>query len=165
MSAIANFLFIRLINWSCCFLFISLGVIVTVQIIWRYILRLPLPWVDELARYLFIWLSFFGAALAVKKGAHMGVNLLLKMAPPNIRFILQMIIFGLMFALCFIILIWGSRLVIHSMPRFAPTLQIPMGYVYLALPVSAFFMIYYLGVDLIGLFKGRIADQGKGAIL
>ena len=156
MNNVVHFLFVTFIKWVCCSILILLGLIVSAIIIWRYIIILPLPWADELARYLFIWLTFLGSSAAVGGNAHLGVNLLVKNAPNSIRFILQITIVSLTLAFCCIILIWGISLTSQSMARMAPTLKIPMGYVYIALPVSAFIMIYYLSMEGISLIKDWI---------
>ncbi len=53
------------------------------NVIYRYALRDPLPWGDELASLLFIWLAMFGAVIALRRGEHMRLTTFLeKMAPP-----------------------------------------------------------------------------------
>ncbi len=37
----------------------------------RYVFHTPLTWTDELASTLFLWLSMFGAVVALRRGAHM----------------------------------------------------------------------------------------------
>ena len=40
------------------------------QVGFRLVLDHPLAWSEELSRYLFVWLSFVGGALAVAEGSH-----------------------------------------------------------------------------------------------
>ena len=51
------------------------------QVITRYGLGDPLIWSEELARYLFVWVSMIGAALAVREGGHFGLDLLIRRVP------------------------------------------------------------------------------------
>lgn len=46
-------------------------VILLVGVFARYVVHTPLPWVDELASILFLWLAMFGAALALRRREHM----------------------------------------------------------------------------------------------
>jgi TRAP-type transport system small permease protein len=50
----------------------------------RYVLSRPLAWTEPLARYLLVWLTFFGAAVAVKKDLHMSVELFTDRIPPKV---------------------------------------------------------------------------------
>lgn len=45
---------------------------IAVQIATRYIPGFSITWTDELARLMFVWYGFLGAALAVPKGVHLG---------------------------------------------------------------------------------------------
>ena len=44
----------------------AITVILFFGVVWRYFLTDPLTWSDEIARALFVWLSFVGAAVAVR---------------------------------------------------------------------------------------------------
>ena len=46
------------------------------QVVFRLVLDHPLAWSEELSRYLFVWLSFVGGALAVAEGSHFKMDLL-----------------------------------------------------------------------------------------
>lgn len=47
---------------------------IAVQIATRYIPGFSITWTDELARLMFVWYGFLGAALAVPKGVHLGID-------------------------------------------------------------------------------------------
>ena len=51
------------------------------QVAARYVLGDPLIWSEEAARYLFVWVSMIGAALAIREGGHFGLDLLIRRAP------------------------------------------------------------------------------------
>ena len=51
------------------------------QVCARYVLGDPLIWSEEAARYLFVWVSMLGAALALREGGHFGLDLLIRRAP------------------------------------------------------------------------------------
>ena len=51
----------------------------------RYVLDRTFVWYDEVARACFIWLVFLGAAVAVKRGAHFGLHIVVDMLPPQLK--------------------------------------------------------------------------------
>lgn len=66
------------------FLVIALAGVVTVGFVTRY-LGFPLSWYDEVAAVLLAWVTYYGAALAAAKGAHITCPSVLNMCPPVIR--------------------------------------------------------------------------------
>ncbi|MCG7576029.1 MULTISPECIES: TRAP transporter small permease [unclassified Halomonas] len=65
-------------------LVIALAGVVTIGFVSRY-LGSPLSWYDELAAVLLAWVTYYGAALAAAKGAHITCPSVLNMCPPSIR--------------------------------------------------------------------------------
>ncbi len=60
------------------------GVIVCVmfaQVVFRYIFNNSLAWSEELIRFLFVWLTFLGGALAVKSKTHIAVEFFIGLLP------------------------------------------------------------------------------------
>ena len=51
-------------------------IIVFAQVITRFILKSPLAWSEEIARYMFIWLVWIGAAYATKENKNIKIDLL-----------------------------------------------------------------------------------------
>lgn len=51
------------------------------QVVTRYVLGDSLIWSEEAARYLFVWVSMIGAALALREGGHFGLDLLIRPMP------------------------------------------------------------------------------------
>ena len=49
---------------------------VVLQVVSRYVAKMPFPWVEELARYLMIWVGFLGCGIAARRGAHVSITFL-----------------------------------------------------------------------------------------
>lgn len=65
-------------------LFIILSVLVTlafINVITRYFIKYSLAFTEEIEVNFFVWLTMFGAALAFKKKAHLGVSFIVKSMP------------------------------------------------------------------------------------
>jgi C4-dicarboxylate transporter DctQ subunit len=50
-----------------------------------YLLQLHFEWAQELAIIMFVWMAKFGAAYGVRKGVHVGVDVLVNRMPPEWR--------------------------------------------------------------------------------
>jgi TRAP-type transport system small permease protein len=77
------------IDWVATVLIISTTIamvaIVVVQVFMRYALNSSLDWADEVSRLLFVWSVFLAIPLGIKRGAHVGVELLTAWLPPSIQ--------------------------------------------------------------------------------
>lgn len=49
---------------------------VVIQIVYRWILKVSVPWTDEVARYIFVWVCWIGAAAAMRENSHIDVTLI-----------------------------------------------------------------------------------------
>ena len=122
----------------CGVLMIVLTVSVEIQLINRNTFGISIPWTEELARYCFIWLSFAGISLGIKRGKHLTVELLINNLPKKGARILGFIIDFFFFVFC-VAGIWYGAGIVQKMMAFgqkSPSLGIEMGVIYLAVPVG-----------------------------
>lgn len=64
---------------------VGMVVIIAVQVFLRYALNSSLDWAEEVSRLLFVWSVFLAIPLGVKRGAHIGVELLTAWLPAALR--------------------------------------------------------------------------------
>ena len=117
---------------------------ILVQVFANYLLALPTEWAEELSRFLCVWTVFLASASAVKKGAHITINILLRRLSgrPGLIVTLVLEIITALFLLC---VFWGSIVVMRSSYNvLATALEISMSYFYLGLLVGSFGMLVYL---------------------
>ena len=67
---------------------IAAVVIVAMQVVTRYIFKIPLPWSEEIARYLFLWLTWVGASYATKERKHVSIDLVYEKLPEREQILL-----------------------------------------------------------------------------
>ena len=119
------------------------------QVFTRYVIGVPSSFTDELARYLMIWLGLLGAAYVSGKNMHIAIDVLVKKtkAETQIRLKKAVNLIILLFAF-FTLVVGGFRLVYIAfhLEQNSPSLQIPLGVVYLVLPISGLLIIYYKSV-------------------
>jgi TRAP-type C4-dicarboxylate transport system permease small subunit len=119
-------------------------VVVFLQVVYRYVLTQPLHWSEELARYLFVWLSILGATLGLQKRGHFGLDFFYRMFPDKGRRFLQFLIYLLMGSVILVILVQGIKLVQITVLQESPAMGISMGWAYACLPVAAALMTIHL---------------------
>ncbi|HHY47061.1 MAG TPA: TRAP transporter small permease [Firmicutes bacterium] len=72
----------RLIEGAGTIGFCAFCIVVFLQVVFRFVLRYPAPWTEELARYLLVWVMFLGAAVSSKEGTHLvASNLVARLVP------------------------------------------------------------------------------------
>ena len=126
------------------------------QIFTRFILVNPSSYTEELAGFLLIWIGLLGASYALHTRAHLGIDILTTKVSGLKRQVLEIIIYTivLLFAL-FILVIGGLNLVniTFTLNQVSAAMGIPIGYVYLVLPLTGLLMIYYSIVFIVNAIK------------
>ncbi len=116
-------------------------VIISSQVWYRFVLNDPLSWSEELGRYMFVWISFIGAAVGVRYRVHLGVDLLEKMVTPRAYRYLAVLV-SLIVQIFLVIVVyqgWDILKVVHFQK--SASMGIPMTYPYAAVPVGALLML------------------------
>ena len=103
----------------------------------------PLSWSEELARYMAVWLTFVGAAYALRKGSLATVEILYNKLKGVSKKTLYILISVLIFVFCVILIKYGFEFALKFMGQKSPALQIPKGVVYLCAPLSGLLMFLY----------------------
>jgi len=149
----------RLDGWLAALEALVLGLLVAAmtgvtlaQVVARYAFNEPLIWSEEAARYLFVWVSLIGAALATREGAHYALDALLERLPPLPRAAARgaAVVIGAGFLL--ILLSTGLDETAQAALQDSATLPIGMALPYAAIPVGAALMLFHL---LAGLLRER----------
>lgn len=140
----------KALSWTLVVLMSVMVINVLWQVASRYILGSPSLFTDELASFLLIWVGLFGAAYAAGQKAHLAIDILPNKLTGQKKHMLNVIIsvLSILFALT-VMVIGGLRLVYLtlSLEQLSATLRVPLGYVYLAIPLSGLLIIYYTIVD------------------
>lgn len=107
-------------------LLVALIVSVSANVVGRSLLNHSLPWADELARMLFIWLIFVGAAAAFLRFEHIAVDILVRRLKPRAAYglyLLQQLIIASLMA----VMVWGALNVIVKASGRTAILDVPWG--------------------------------------
>ncbi len=139
-------------------LMVLIVITVSWQVFSRYLLQAPSSTSEEIARFILIWISMIGSVYCYRTKAHLGLNILTnKLAPKqqkNAEFFSHVAVF--IFSV-FVLVIGGCKLVNLSYHpvQVSPALSLPMGLIYLALPISGLLLCFYAVVECLALSDGN----------
>jgi TRAP-type C4-dicarboxylate transport system permease small subunit len=111
----------------------------------------PFSFTDELAEFLLIWVGLLGAAYVSGQKQHLAIELIYKrLSEKNIRRLNIFINILIILFAASVLVTGGIRFVVINikMEQLSAAMQIPMWYVYLVLPLSGLFIIYYAVDDI-----------------
>ncbi len=136
----------KVLEWVLVLLMSVLVFDVLWQVASRYIFVSPSSYTDELAGYLLIWVGMLGAAYVSGKREHLAIDLLLQRSSEKRKFKLEMIIGVIVIIFAITVMIIGGSWLVST--RFylsvkSSALGIPLGAIYLVLPISGLLITYY----------------------
>lgn len=128
----------------CSTILAAMVLVVLYQVFARKVLNNPNTVTEELVRFGLVWVSMLASAYVVGKKGHLCVTLLSDNLNEKGRRFLEIIVQVLFLLFAAIIMIYGGwQASLVTMGQISPSLSIPMGYVYLAVPVSGAIMLVY----------------------
>ena len=109
----------------------------------RYVIRNTFTWYDEIARLLFVWIVFLGAAVGVRRGAHFRLHLLVDRFPPGARRVAH--VFGVLVLMGFglVLIQQGWKLVELGQFQHTPVMGLSKQYVYAPVPAGGVLIMLY----------------------
>lgn len=122
------------------------------QVFTRLVLKDPSTWTEELAVFMLIWVSLLGAAVALGRGAHLGIDYFVGKLPARVRLGTEVVVFLCVSVFSLLVMVVGGVDLVASnldLGQESPALRMKMGYVYLAVPVSGFFLTLYAIIGLV----------------
>ena len=132
--------------------------------VYTQLAAINLSWANELSTYMFVWMAKFGAALGVRTGIHVGVDVFVKRLPPAAR--TPVIVFALLCGALFtgVIGTLGGIYVYELDPdQESPELEWPSWIIYLCIPLGSYLMCFrFLQVMWRYLRTGYVPHQSLG---
>ncbi|MCA0174581.1 TRAP transporter small permease [Bacillus sp. RAR_GA_16] len=136
-------------------LMLSMAIIVTLAVAFRYVLNAPLSWAGEVSVFLLIWISFIGGSLGLKYKSQAAVTIILDYAPLKIK--KSILISGHIIMLLFLVLLIFYSFIWITSPSVAfqksTAMLLPMWIPYLAVPLGLSFSAIHLLSNLVDIVK------------
>jgi TRAP-type C4-dicarboxylate transport system permease small subunit len=121
--------------------------LVLVAVVFRYVFIAPIFWSEELARTLLVYMAFFAASVALRRGEHVGFDLMVALI--RSQRLSAMVLFSqhfVIFWFALILVIHGARLAYRTLEQTTPALGIPMTWFYLSIPIGSALIVLQAAV-------------------
>ena len=130
----------RVLHWSIAVLVVAQAAVVGLQVVGRHVLRQPIPWTEEIARLLLVWLMCAGGISALLHGQHPRVTALIRLlsAPRRAAVDRGLRLVLLVFFACLIVPAW--RLTVTSAAERLPASGLSGAAISAVLPVALLLM-------------------------
>ena len=146
-------------EYFCYLLLVVLVVTTSLQVFTRYVLNAPLSWTEELARILFIWITFIGAAVIAKRSGHISIDFVTNLLPSRARRWVLVAAHAVSLAILLLLGVKGVALLRITGTSASPALGIPWAYVYAAFPVGMFLMAARYAGTLVRLLRRPVETR------
>lgn len=94
-----------------------------------------LQWSEEVNRYLLVWSTFLGASCVYKAGTHISITFVQGMFSPRVQRGIRLLVHVLCL-LSFCAVVYFGMLYTMKQGQLAPSLRIPLKYMYLSIPIG-----------------------------
>ncbi|WP_066856974.1 TRAP transporter small permease [Halodesulfovibrio spirochaetisodalis] len=130
-------------RWLICACALAMAAVTASQVFFRYVLNNSLFWSEELGRVLLIQLTFFGAAVALKAHAHIGLDFLVRNMSEKGRKYAALLV-QILSSIFFAVMMWyGFQFAMFLKLQSTATLGISRMIPFLAVPVSGAIMLIH----------------------
>ncbi len=118
-----------------------------------------LAWLTELGEFLMVWVTFLGGAAAAQRGAHMSINEFLDKLEPAGRRWADAAVQAFTIVIFAVVMYYGVGIVQGSWGSVLTTLEWPMAWQYMPLPVGSALILLFTVWDLILILRGVPREQ------
>ena len=73
----------------CGLLLTAITVVMSIQVIMRYLVGQALPWPEELSRYCYIWITFLSIGLTIRTGSYFRVTAIIDLLPEKLHKVME----------------------------------------------------------------------------
>jgi TRAP-type C4-dicarboxylate transport system permease small subunit len=134
-------------------------VLVFGNVVMRYAFNSGITLSEELSRWLFVWMTFMGAIVALKERGHLGTDMLVgKLGPGGKKFCLALS-YGLMLYICWLLFLGAYQQTVINLGSTSAVMEVSMAWVYAPGVVFAVLGGLILITELLRLLTGRMHDE------
>ncbi|MGC3965573.1 MAG: TRAP transporter small permease [Rhodocyclaceae bacterium] len=147
--------------------FVTLTLCVLWQVVTRYALNDPAIFTEETSRFAVIWLSLLGTAYACGRIEHMAYSMLEeKLSGAALRTHVRVVALIVLVFSVAVFIYGGGKLVLRAfdVEQLSATLEMPMGWVYLCIPIAGVAIVFYQIVILVAPERAKAANEVDQAV-
>jgi TRAP-type C4-dicarboxylate transport system permease small subunit len=135
-------------------LFVNMCGFVLIQIVSRYVFRSPLLYTEEVSRYSYIWICFFGMAMATKLKNHIRIELVFIFIKGKAQAVINLVLNIISLGLYVVIFFIGLDYTITNAVQLSPAMEISKAFIYVSLPLGALFSV----IRMLAILKQEIKE-------
>lgn len=122
--------FSRLTNIILALCLATMSILIFGNVVLRYVFDSGITWSEEVSRFLFIWMTFLGAIVALKDNDHLGVDMLLQKLPLTGKRVVFIFSNLIVLIVLWLVLDGSWKLTLSSTSSTAPATGMPLSYIY-----------------------------------
>lgn len=111
-------------------LLVVMGIFMFGNVVLRYFFNSGWTWAEEVSRFIFVWISFIGALLAVKDNNHLGFTSLIQRMPHGLKKLLYVFSNVIMIYVLYLFLDGSWKMTQVGMLQKAPTTGLSLGWLF-----------------------------------
>ncbi|GIN13312.1 C4-dicarboxylate ABC transporter [Shouchella clausii] len=120
------------------------------QVFSRYVLNAPSTFSEEFLRYSLIWVTMVGGAYAFHLKKHIAIEMVVNRFSDSTQKRARQLVQLFLIAFALLVMVYGGiQLVSLTMSQQTVSLGIPMGFVYLSLPISGLLITWFCLTELL----------------
>lgn len=148
------------LSYACAIVFALMVIVGTYQVVARYVFNSPSTVSEELLTYSFTWMALLASALVFGKRDHMRMGFIADKLTGTPKLILEVVIELLVMGLAVSVMLYGGVSIVQlTMTQASASLGIPMGYIYMIIPISGALIVIYGIMNIIDLCRGVTHEQ------
>ncbi len=128
--------FLAFNRWLLIAILAVMSLIIFTNVGLRYLTNESIPWAEEVARHLMIWLTFMGCGPVLRYGGHIAIENLQDALPAAWARALRWVIVLLMLGLFGFFIYFGWEYMDRTQYQLTPATQISFAFIYAALPLG-----------------------------
>ncbi len=138
-------------------MFVILLFLLGMQVFLRYVVNRSVSWSEEVSRWFFIWIIYFGCMLAAKEDKHIRVTVHLSKLPARVQKIIITLGDLVWIAFSVVIGVLGIRMVVEmfEFPYRSNTTGLNMAYIYTIIPIAFLTMAFWIGRTIVRRFTRK----------
>ena len=122
---------------------VEISLVISANIIGRYVFDASIYWVEEVVRYSFVWATFIGATCAYRQRALISMSVLTHRLSQQTQWKVGLVLDGVMGLFLLVSFLFGAKLTLAVLHQRSASLEISMAIVYICIPFSCLFMLLF----------------------
>jgi TRAP-type C4-dicarboxylate transport system permease small subunit len=131
-------------RWLLVVMLAIMSVLVSANVISRYMFSFSFTWVEEVTRYMMIWTTFLGCGMALRVGGHIAIDALAESVPASFARCIRALIALILAVTIVFMTVLGAQYAEFAWEQETPVLGWSYGVIYLAIPIGGVLMLLHL---------------------